>query len=40
MTDYNKNCTRPDGCYSKDGKCLCNLGCDCMCHDMEEVQDD
>lgn len=21
------------GCYSKNGKCLCVLGCDCLCHE-------
>jgi len=32
MIDYNKYCSRPDGCYSKKGKTLCCLGCDCDCH--------
>jgi hypothetical protein len=32
--DPNANCTRPEGCYSQDGKCLCNLGCDCNCHNV------
>ena len=33
MIDWDEDCTRPDGCYSDDGKCQCNLGCDCGCHD-------
>lgn len=34
--DYNKKCSRPDGCYSDIGKPLCNFGCDCDCHNGEE----